>query len=476
MKSMITLHEIIKSLSNHQSGSEKVMLTEAVIDSRKAIPGCLFIALEGERADGHQYVKSAFERGAQIALIEKEISEDIPTLDLRNVKSSDPLVIPEPPFCIRTDHTLTALQQIARYWRKSLDLKVVGITGSVGKSSTKELTTEVLGRRFHTFKNPGNYNNEIGLPLTLLNLGQGYEYMVAEMGFYYPGEIAFLCEIAQPDIGIITNIGSVHSERAGSREVIAKGKAELVQALPPAPEGTAILNFDDPLVRDMSHMTTAQVLFYGLDPKADIWADEIKGKGLDGIQFRLHFRGKSVKLQVPLLGRHSVQTILRASAAGFSLGMSWDEIADGLVNSSSQLRMVAVQTKNGALILDDTYNATPESTIAALDLLKEIKGQKIAVLGDMLELGQYEQEGHEQVGQRAAEVVNHLVAVGPRGKVIAETAKLRGLPPTAVTWVKDALEAADILKYNLREGDVVLIKGSHGLRMDRISAILEEAA
>jgi UDP-N-acetylmuramoyl-tripeptide--D-alanyl-D-alanine ligase len=177
-----------------------------------------------------------------------------------------------------------------------------------------------------------------------------------------------------------------------------------------------------------------------------------------------------------MLGRHSVQTILRASATGFAEGMSMHEVAEALTASNTQLRLVAVQTKSGALILDDTYNATPESTVAALDLLDELKGQKIAVLGDMLELGQYEQAGHEIVGRRAAEVVNHLIAVGPRGQTIAETAKLRGLPSTAVTWVEDALQAAEVLKYNLKEGDVVLIKGSHGLRMDRISPILEEAA
>jgi len=346
----------------------------------------------------------------------------------------------------------------------------------VGKSSTKELTAEVLSRRFHTFKNPGNYNNEIGLPLTLLNLGGGYEAMVAEMGFYYPGEIAFLCAIAKPRIGVITNVGTVHAERAGTREEIAKGKSELVESLPPAPLGTAILNMDDPYVKAMAEQTRADVIFYGLNPNADIWADEIEGRGLQGIQFRLHFQGTSTNLQVPLLGRHSVQTILRACAVGFCLGMTWDEVSEGLLGSSTQLRMVAVRTESGALILDDTYNATPESTIAALDLLSEIKGQKIAVLGDMLELGQYEAAGHQQVGMRAAEVVSHLIAVGPRGKIIAETARQGGLPSTAVSWVNDAIEAAGLLKYNLREGDVVLVKGSHGLRMDRISAILEEAA
>ncbi len=473
---MITSREIIQAVTGNIVEGSHLVVTEGVIDSRKAIPGSLFIALSGEQTDGHRYVKSAFEKGAQIALIQQDVDLDLRVLDLRNVKPTGNITLPEAPFCIRVDDSLKALQDIARFWRESLNLKVVGITGSVGKSSTKELTAEVLSRRFHTFKNPGNYNNEIGLPLTLINLGEGFEVMVAEMGFYYPGEIAFLCDIAKPDIGIVTNVGTVHAERAGTQAEIAKGKSELVEALPDAPDGIAILNLDDPYVKIMADRTRADVIFYGLDSGADIWADEIQGKGLQGIQFRLHFRGKSVKLQVPLLGRHSVQTILRACAAGFSLGMTWEEVTEGLTGSSTQLRLVAVETESGALILDDTYNATPESTIAALDLLDEMDGQKIAVLGDMLELGQYEQAGHEQVGARAAQVVNHLVAVGPRGKIIAETAKASGLPSTAITWVENALEAADLLKYNLREGDVVLVKGSHGLRMDRISAILEEVA
>ena len=271
-------------------------------------------------------------------------------IDIRQTNSIREISLPEPPFCIRVEDSLKALQEVARFWRDKLDLRVVGITGSVGKSSTKELTAEVLSRRFHTYKNPGNYNNEIVLPLYLLNLGRGYEVMVAEMGFYYPGEIAFLCGIAKPQIGVITNVGTVHAERAGTREEIARGKSELVESLPLSPLGTAILNMDDPFVKAMAEKTRADVVFYGLDPKADIWADEIEGRGLQGILFRLHFQGESMKLQVPLLGRHSVQTILRACAVGFSLGMNWEEVSEGLLGSSSQLRMVSVKTESGALI------------------------------------------------------------------------------------------------------------------------------
>lgn len=473
---MITLKDIILAITNKEIGIDERLITEAVIDSRKAIPGSLFVALTGERSDGHEYVTSAFKNGAQIALIQKDVSDDLKVLDLRKFDKISAADIPTTPFCIRVKDSLAALQQIARYWREKLSLRVIGITGSVGKSSTKELVAEVLAQKFHTYKNPGNYNNEIGLPLTILNLGSGYERLVVEMGFYYPGEITFLCDIAKPEVGVITNIGTVHAERAGSQKAIAKGKSELVQALPSGPDGIAILNYDDPLVRDMADKTKARVLYYGLNSHADIWADEIQGKGLKGIRFRLHYQDQSVLMEVPILGRHSVQTILRAAAVGFSEGLSLDEVTAGLMNSNTQLRLVAVQTNKGALILDDTYNATPESTIAALDLLEELKGQKIAVLGDMLELGQYEQQGHELVGMRAAQVVQHLIAVGPLGRTIADTAKAGGLPPTAVTWVENALQAADVLKYNLKAGDVVLIKGSHGLRMDRIASILEEAA
>lgn len=470
---MITLQHILQALTGINNGESERIITETIVDSRKAIPGSLFIALPGEKVNGHQFIGNAFHQGAHLALIQEDVSSDFHVLDVRDYLNAEFTHVPEAPFCIRVDNTLSALQEIARHWRSMLSINVIGITGSVGKSSTKELVADVLSHRFRTYKNPGNYNNEIGLPLTIMNIGDGYDQIVLEMGFYYPGEITFLCEIAKPSIGIITNVGTVHAERAGSQEMIAKGKSELVQCLPESPNGTAILNFDDPLVKQMATITKARVIFYGLDSKADIWADDIRGMGLKGIQFRMHYQGNSVKLEVPILGRHSVQTILCASAAGLVSGMTMEEVADALVRSNTQLRMVAVQSNSGALILDDTYNATPESMLAALDLLNEIKGQKIAVLGDMLELGNYEKAGHEKVGRRAAEVVNYLIAVGPRSKTIAETAKQQGLPPTAVTWVEDTSQALDLLRYNLKSGDVVLIKGSHGLRMDRISAELE---
>ena len=472
---MITFSEIIRALSSAKVSGGDFPITEAVIDSRNVIPGAIFFALEGETVDGHQFVQQAFEKGAAAAIISKDLPDfGGKIIDMRlATRETHITVSSENPFCIRVENTLEALQTLAAWWRRALPVRVIGITGSVGKSSTKELTAEVLSYRFSTAKNPGNYNNEIGLPLTILNVGNGIEKLVLEMGFYYPGEITFLCGLSKPEIGVVTNIGTVHAERAGSQEAIAAGKSELVTALPESPHGTAILNYDDPLVRKMADKTKAKIIFYGLDPHADVWADEITGLGLQGVQFKLHHHQDAIMLTVPLLGRHSVQTILRAAAVAIIEGMSLKEISEALSQTNSQLRLVAVKTKSGALILDDTYNATPESTIAALELLSELHGQKIAVLGDMLELGEYEEIGHMKVGEKAATIVNHLITVGEKGKIIAETAKKHGLPSLAITCVSDAIAAAELLRYNLHKNDVVLVKGSHGLRMDRISTILE---
>jgi UDP-N-acetylmuramoyl-tripeptide--D-alanyl-D-alanine ligase len=276
---------------------------------------------------------------------------------------------------------------------------------------------------------------------------------------------------------VITNIGTVHAERAGSQEAIARGKTELVEALPPAPEGVAILNFDDALVRAMAAKTRARVFFYGLDPQADMWADRIEGLGLDGIRFRLHYKKETLHLKVPLIGRHSVHTVLRAAAVSLIEGLTWQEIVNGLRSEHTQLRLVAVPARNGALILDDTYNASPESTLAALNLLEELQGHSgvriIAVLGDMLELGPYEQQGHEMVGLRAAKVVDQLVTVGKLARGIAAAALQAGLPAIAVTELDDNQQAIDHLNRSLRARDVVLVKGSRSMRMDRIVAAIE---
>lgn len=468
---MLTFADVLEALTQQRFENTNQPITDAVVDSRLVIPGALFVALPGERQDGHNFVSDAFRRGAHLALIEHPIETDFPILDLRSLPLQQE--IPSLPACLLVENSLKALQETARYWRRKLPVKVVGITGSVGKSTTKELIAEVLSRRYSTLKSPGNLNNEIGLPLTILRLSENHQRAVLEMGFYVLGEIAFLCDIALPHIGVVTNVGTVHAERAGSQEIIAQGKSELVQALPPAPEGVAILNIDDPFVREMANKTQARVFFYGLDPQADLWAGTIQSHGLEGISFRLHFRNETLHLRVPLLGRHSVHTALRAIAVGLVDGLTWQEIVQGLQSTPIQLRLTVVRTEQGALILDDSYNAAPESTLAALNLLADLDGRKVAVLGDMLELGIYETQGHELVGRRAAEVADLLIAVGERGRIIAAAARRAGMKAGNIQEVNDALEAIPLLQKELREGDIVLVKGSHGMRMDRIVTALE---
>ena len=469
----------LKILKKIPSSIAETTLNGAAIDSRHLLPGALFIALTGERTDGHRYIANAFQNQALAALVEQDVPGQT-MIDLRNGQITGWQGETDMPFCLRVENTLTALQQLAAWWRTALNLKVIGITGSVGKSSTKELVASVLAQRYRTLKNRGNFNNEIGMPLTLLDAGLGHERAVLEMGFYVPGEIRLLCEIAQPHIGIVTNIGTVHAERAGSQEVIARGKAELIESLPA--DGTAILNMDDPWVRAMSASTHAAVFYYGLTPDAHLCASDIHGLGLDGLALTLYYQGEKHPMTLPFIGRHSVLTILRAAAVGLVEGLNWQTIEDGLRQPQSQLRMSVTRASTGALILDDTYNAAPESTTAALDLLAEVthpditaasSPRRVAVLGEMYELGPYERQGHQQVGRHAVQCCDILIAVGDRSKIIAEAALQAGMDPQQIHWQPTVQEAIQLLRSTVAEKDVLLIKGSHGLRMDRITWALE---
>jgi UDP-N-acetylmuramoyl-tripeptide--D-alanyl-D-alanine ligase len=467
---MLKLGDVLEALSGKRPSGGEQDVTGAVHDSRQAQTGNLFVALKGEHTDGHDFVAEAFAKGAVLALVQREIPGNFQTLDLRRGNQATDLSA-ERPIIILVDDGLLALQKVASFWRRKLNLRVIGITGSVGKTTTKELTAEVLSQRYVTFKSTANYNNEIGLPLNALSITESHERAVLEMGFYVSGEIALLADIALPVIGVITNIGTVHAERAGSQQAIYSGKAELVRALPK--DGVAILNLDDPLVKRMAQETQARVFWYGLDSQADLWADEVEGMGLDGVRFRLHYSGETLHVRIPLIGRHSVHTALRAAAVGLVEGLSWGEILAGLRIGNPQLRLVAVQGKNGSLLLDDTYNASPESTVAALNLLEELDGRKVAVLGDMLELGPYEEQGHRLVGNLAAKVADALITVGPRARIIAETAEAAGLDAKAITQFEDSQQALGFLKDSLAKGDVVLVKGSRAVHMDKIVPELE---
>ncbi len=468
---MLHLGHILAALADYQPTGNEPAVTSFVVDSREAGPGSVFVAFAGERADGHAFVADAFERGAIAALVERLPGGDWPVIDARaGAVPPTPETLLTPPVLFHVSDTLHALQTIARAWRAQLDTRVIGITGSVGKTSTKELTAAVLSRRYRTLKSSGNQNNEIGVPLTLLNLRPEHERAVIEMGMYAQGEIDLLCDLARPVIGVVTMIGPVHMERLGSMEAIVAAKRELVAALPP--EGAAVLNYDDPRVMSMAEHTRARVFTYGLGPGANLWADDIDSMGLDGVRFVLHYGDETLNVGVPLLGRHSVHTALRATAVGLLEGLSWEEIITGLNDSSAQLRLVASHGPHGSVLIDDTYNSSPDSALAALNLLADLPGRRIAVLGDMLELGRAEKQAHRVVGRRAAGVADLVIAVGPRARVIGAEALALGMPTDHVYIVEDALAAVPILEETVQAGDVILIKGSLGMRMDRIVAAL----
>jgi UDP-N-acetylmuramoyl-tripeptide--D-alanyl-D-alanine ligase len=477
----LTLEDLITALavSEGQLPTEllrRVKIRSAVIDSRLASPGCLYIALRGEHHDGHDFIAEAIEKGAVAIIAEREPAAQCTTSVAGEWR-------PDRPLCIVVPDSLAGLQQAAAHWRRQHDVRIIGITGSVGKTTSKEVIAAVLSQHYRTLKNEGNYNNEIGLPLTLLNLTGSDERVVLEMGMYDLGEIAQLADISLPQVGVVTNVGPSHLERLGTMERIAQAKAELPRALPPASEGgVAVLNADDEWVMAMAEQTEARVLTYGLSPGADLWADDIQGEGLEGIHFRFHYGSDTLYARVPMLGRHSVHTALRAAAVGLLEGLVWEEIMAGLRDQTVQLRLVAVPGPAGSTLLDDTYNSSPASCIAALNLLDELGeletgGRRIAVLGDMYELGTHEQEGHKLVGRRARDVADVLVAVGFLARTIGQEALEAGMPAQSVYLVESNAQAIDLLRDLIvpsPAGDKILIKGSRGMEMEEIVSALQE--
>ncbi|MCB8988217.1 MAG: UDP-N-acetylmuramoyl-tripeptide--D-alanyl-D-alanine ligase [Ardenticatenaceae bacterium] len=468
---MLNLGHFLEVLIPYETTGREPAVSCVVVDSREAEPGSLFVALVGEHVDGHDYVTEAFANGAVAAIVAHPVPGNHHTIDLRSGQPG-PEITFQLPLCLVVDDPVWAMQAAAQAWRARFATRVIGITGSVGKSSTKELTASVLSQQYRTLKSPGNRNSVLGLPPVLLELRPFHQYAVLEMGMYTPGEIARLCEMAKPSVGVVTIIGPVHLERAGSMEAIIAAKQELVEALPA--DGTAVLNLDDDRVMSMAAHTQAHVFTYGLDPRADLWADNIRSMGLEGIRFTLHYGREALSVQVPLIGRHSVHTALRATAVGLIEGLSWDKIVSGLADSRSQLRLVAVPGPKGSTIIDDTYNSSPDSAMAALNLLHDLDGRRLAVLGDMLELGYMEEEGHRLVGRRAAAVAQVLVTVGARGRWIGEEALKVGMARDQVFMVDDVETAVSTLQEIIAPQDIILIKGSLGMKMSRIVAALGE--
>jgi UDP-N-acetylmuramoyl-tripeptide--D-alanyl-D-alanine ligase len=472
---MLTLAEVWQGITGQEIGdpqAAELCFRDVVIDSRLAKDRSLFIALRGEKDDGHNHVKDALGRGASAAVIERMVDGAPSVIDTTQRPLPSSFYPLTPPLCFLVDDTLKALQDMAAYHRRRSDVRVVGVTGSIGKTITKEAAYSVLSKSFPTLKSEENLNNEIGLPLALLALEETHTKVVLEMGMYALGEIAQLAAIALPQVGVVTNVSHSHLERLGSLESIAQAKAELIQALPP--DGTAILNGDDPRVKAMKSMTEAQVLYYGLSPDCHLRASHVESRGLDGIRFRMHYGHETLHVKVPLLGRHSVHTALAAAAVGLTEAQPWGRIVAGLRDMAVQLRLIATPGLNGSTIIDDSYNASPTSTLAALKLLAELKGRKIAVLGDMLELGSYEEEGHRKVGRRVAEVTDKLVTVGALGAIIGREAVAIGMDKDDVFFAEDNLQAVLFLQGIVDPGDLILIKGSRGMHMEEIVAQLGE--
>ena len=449
---MLTLREILNATGGDLRGAspaDNVRFSRVVADSRAVVPGALFVAIKGERVDGHDFVQQALANGASGALVERA-----------NDGGSLEIVVPS---------TLEALGNMARYALDQVPtLDVIGVTGSLGKTTTKEVVASVLSTRHRVLKSEGNLNSEIGLPLTVLNgLEPTQEIAVLEMAMYQVGDIRLLARLARPRIGVVTAVLPVHLERLGTIERIQEAKQELVEELPS--NGVAVLNADDPRVASMGQATAARVVRYGVSPPADVRAELIESHGLRGVEFDLVHETERQHVHLPLLGAQSVYAALAAAAVALEEGLTLTDVADGLEQLSPALRMLVVDGINGSRILDDSYNANPESVLAALNLLRELPGRrKIAVLGDMLELGNEEIPSHQRVGAGAASLVDLLLVYGPRSSTTANEARNAGLPKDRIVEAASRDQIVDFLRSELRPGDDVLVKGSLAMGMSSV--------
>jgi UDP-N-acetylmuramoyl-tripeptide--D-alanyl-D-alanine ligase len=423
---------------------DRLAFERGSIDSREARPGDLFFALRGENVDAHEFVGAAASAGAAGVVVGRPVDAADAALFL----VSDPL---------------TALQELAASWRRKHDVKVIAITGSVGKTTAKEIIASVVSRKHQTLKTEANLNTEIGVPLTLLKLRDEHERAVLELGMYLPGDIGLLARITQPAIGVVTNVSPVHLERVRSFGRIVGGKAELIDALPP--DGLAVLNGDDPRVTAMSRRTTARSVLFGQSDQCDVRATDIRSRGLAGFSFRLHHAGEFVEVKCGLAGRHHVYPALAAAAVALNDDMPLHEVAEALGDVRIELRLTVRPGANGSMIIDDSYNASPASMMAALDLLSETSGRRIALLGHMRELGAAERESHERVGAYASGACDLLFVVGEEARVMADAAKAaRG----NVEWLATAEEAAHRLRKELKPGDHCLVKASRAVGLESV--------
>ena len=421
-------------------------------DSRKVDEGVLFIPLIGERFDGHDFIKSALLHGASASLTSKQIDRNMPGT------------------VVRVDDTKKALGDIAKYYKRKYFVPSVAITGSVGKTTTKDLVYAVLSQHFNTHKTPNNFNNDIGVPLTVFGLEEEHEMAVIEMGMNHFGEIAYLANIAMPDAAIITNIGMSHIENLGSREGIFKAKMEITKQF--TDKNTLFVNGDDEFLKTVTS-DVYNVVRYGLDSSNDVYAKDIENLGLDGVKFTVVCDKGEFGAYIAQPGVHNVYNALAAVCAGLHFGVSVEECAAGLKDCVYTSQRLEVINHKGIEIINDCYNSSPDSVRAALRVQQQsIKPRKVAFLGDVLEMGGFAAQAHYDLGKTVADCgVDVLVTAGENAAKIAEGAKDCGVGDVRVfAATEDAVRAvADILK----EGDSVLVKASHGMHFEKITEAIK---
>ncbi len=457
----LSLAEVLKATGGGRGGpalSASIEITGVSTDSRTVRPGDLFVPLRGPRADGHEFVADAFRRGAAASLAARSIAG-----------------LPSGAVLIHVHDPLRALGQIAGAYRRTLSVAVVGITGSVGKTTTAQLCASVLGQKFSVAVTKDDWNAEIGVPLTLLSLTPQHRVVVLEMAMRGLGQIAELVEIAQPSIGVVTTIGETHLEFLGSRENIARAKGELIAGLPA--DGVAVLNRDDEWVARLAPLSKGRVMTYGLDGEADVTASQVRFEP-SGMAFRLSASGKHADVRLPAWGRHNVSNALAAATVGVALGMDVATISAGCAAwKPPKMRLEPVRVGD-VVILNDAYNSSPTSARAAFDVLEDVArgGRMLAVLGAMKELGPQSADMHRAVGRDVARRhIAVLLTVGEGAEAIGEGAIAGGMDRRRVEHVETVEQAVGKLRTMLQPQDVVLIKGSRAVEMERIVDTLRTA-
>ncbi len=437
-------------------GVERMEIKGISIDSRTIREGELFVALKGPRFDGHDYVAEAMKRGASGAMVERSVLEERYERlgGMHNI--------------IPVEDTLLSLQEMAAMHRKKFTIPMVGITGSNGKTTTKEMLASIFRQRGPVLSNEGNLNNHIGVPLTLMKLDRTHRAAVIEMGMSALGEIELLARLARPDVGVITNIGPAHLEFLGTIDRIAQAKGELLEYM--KPDGTAVLNADDPYFSVLRAKHAGPAVSFGIERQADVSAADIV-PGADFIDFTLRTGDGSAPVRLRIVGRHNIYNALAAAAAAIAAGVTIEAVKDGLEAFVPRAMRSELKTIKGRVVLEDCYNANPRSMDAALETLVTLRHGRmtIAVLGDMLELGEAAVEAHRATGRRAASLgVDLVIAVGKLAGHIGEGALAGGMSPERVVLARSNTEAAALLRERSQEGDAILIKGSRGMKMEKI--------